>query len=105
MRRKLQVLLLFSKNIWVFSIAISITVWALTSFAIGKKFLLLFGYIVLIKLLTGLFIFLLDYFLNNDKYLFYQNLGLNKVKLWVFALIIDFLIFPFGVLLFSIFIS
>ena len=100
-RQKLDGLFLFGKKIWFATGTISFFIWALGNFATGKLFLLSFGAIFSVKMITDGFVYLLFQNMNTKSHLFFQNLGLSRLQLWLFAFLVDFMAFLLIVSLFS----
>jgi hypothetical protein len=100
-KQKLDGLFLFGRKIWFATGTISFFIWALGDFAAGKLFLLSFGAIFSVKLITDGFVYLLFQNMNTKSYLFFQNLGLSRLQLWLFTFIVDFVAFLLIVFLFS----
>lgn len=93
MIKKIQLLMLFAKPVWLVTLTISTTMWGLMNFNTEKVFMYLLGYFLFIKIATNFLIYGLYHISKTEKYLFYQNLGFSKSQLWVATFILDCLFF------------
>ncbi|MCP9766065.1 hypothetical protein EGI31_24270 [Lacihabitans soyangensis] len=101
---KLHILFYFSRNIWLFTLLVSLLFWSFISFDTHVIFRFYFPAILFSKLAINGFIFLL-FNLQKGKnfFLLYNNLGLDKLTLWIFTIAVDVLLFPFSVVFYNIF--
>ena len=95
MIKKIKILTLFSKEIWIATVTTSLVTWSLTDFDTDIYFRTLLGYFLFIKIITNFLIYTLYQSLKTKNYLFYQNLCISQWQLWIFSFSIDCLFFIF----------
>ncbi|MCP9756028.1 hypothetical protein EGI26_12775 [Lacihabitans sp. CCS-44] len=87
----------------MFTIFVSLLFWSFISFDSHVIFRFYFPAILFSKLaINGLIFLLFSFQKSKNFFLFYNNLGLDKLTLWIFTFVVDVLIFPFSVVIYNI---
>jgi hypothetical protein len=93
MKQRLQLLLIFYKSFWIYTVAISVGAWYALEAPLYADFLRILPAFILIKLVTHVLVLYLNHTLYAEQLFFYTNLGISAMRLYVAALGLDLLLF------------